>query len=205
MFEIKLKELREQYKLTQKNLASKLNLTQSTIAYYEIGKKLPTIENLISIAKFFNVSTDYLLGLSLDNYIPAKSINVVKKEENVYINNSFTNEQNKLLNYYNRLNSEDKEYVIGIMIGLYKEDKVTNRQVNILRSNIDKDIALELESYRQELLIKKKDINNKNTVSPNIPVLYSDDPEILKELESYRKELINEKKNINSSSTKRKA
>lgn len=127
MFEIMLKELREQYKPTQRDLACKLNLTQSTIAYYENGKKLPTIENLISIAKFFNVSTDYLLGLSFNNYIQGQNISIIKEEESVYISNKFTDEQNKLLNYYNRLNNEDKEYIIGLMIDLYKENKAMNR------------------------------------------------------------------------------
>ena len=66
MFSYRLKQLREKAGLTQDELAKKLNLTQSTIAYYENGKKMPTLENAMIIAKLFNVTLDYLLGLSAD-------------------------------------------------------------------------------------------------------------------------------------------
>mgnify|MGYP000896838630 FL=1 len=66
MFSYRLKQLREKAGLTQDELAKKLNLTQSTIAYYENGKKMPTLENAMIIAKLFNVTLDYLLGLSTD-------------------------------------------------------------------------------------------------------------------------------------------
>ncbi|WP_129721393.1 helix-turn-helix domain-containing protein [Xylanivirga thermophila] len=66
MFPYRLKQLRENAGLTQDELAKKLNLTQSTIAYYESGRKMPTLENAIIIAKLFDISFDYLLGLSND-------------------------------------------------------------------------------------------------------------------------------------------
>lgn len=69
MFPYRLKQLRKNIGLTQKELAKKLNLTQSTIAYYESGRKMPTLENAKLIAKIFDTSLDYLLGIS-DNKIP---------------------------------------------------------------------------------------------------------------------------------------
>lgn len=62
MFPQRLKQLRDDADITQTQLAKKLNLTQSTIAYYESGKKMPTLENVEAIANFFNISVDYLLG-----------------------------------------------------------------------------------------------------------------------------------------------
>lgn len=62
MFPHRLRQLRDNCNLTQEELAKELNLTQSTIAYYESGRKMPTLENTEAIADFFNVSVDYLLG-----------------------------------------------------------------------------------------------------------------------------------------------
>ena len=59
----KLKLLRLQDNMTQEELAQKLNLTKSVISAYETGLRLPSYDVLIRIAKIFNVSTDYLLGL----------------------------------------------------------------------------------------------------------------------------------------------
>ena len=59
----KLKLLRLQDNMTQEQLAQKLNLTKSVISAYETGLRLPSYDVLIRLAKIFNVSTDYLLGL----------------------------------------------------------------------------------------------------------------------------------------------
>jgi transcriptional regulator with XRE-family HTH domain len=57
----KIAELRDLHKLTQKELADKLNLSQSAIAYYETNKKRPSIETLQLMAKIFNVNISYFL------------------------------------------------------------------------------------------------------------------------------------------------
>ena len=49
--------------MTQAQLAQKLELTKSVISAYETGLRLPSYDVLIHIAKIYNVSTDYLLGL----------------------------------------------------------------------------------------------------------------------------------------------
>lgn len=61
---LRLKELREQWRLSQDGLGMKINVSQSTISAYEIGERTPDLEALIAIAKFFDVSIDYLVGLS---------------------------------------------------------------------------------------------------------------------------------------------
>ena len=57
----RLKQLRKSHHLTAKQLAEKLLLAESTISLYENGKREPDFKTLITIARFFNVSTDYLL------------------------------------------------------------------------------------------------------------------------------------------------
>ncbi len=58
-----LKTLRLREDMTQAQLAQKLSLTKSVISAYETGLRLPSYDVLIQIAKIFNVTTDYLLGL----------------------------------------------------------------------------------------------------------------------------------------------
>ena len=61
----KLKMLREERKLTQDDLARKLNLSKANISRYELGSRQPSIDIIITIAEFFNVSLDWLLGRSI--------------------------------------------------------------------------------------------------------------------------------------------
>ena len=63
IFAQRLKSLRKEIGLSQEALAKKLNLDKSTVAKYETEKISPSIEMLIIFAKFFKVSTNYLLGL----------------------------------------------------------------------------------------------------------------------------------------------
>ncbi|MGV8145763.1 MAG: helix-turn-helix domain-containing protein [Alkaliphilus sp.] len=58
-----LKKLREEKKIRQSDLADILNISRQAISNYEQGTRFPKDEKLLlSIADFFNVSTDFLLG-----------------------------------------------------------------------------------------------------------------------------------------------
>lgn len=60
----RIRDLREDRDLLQKDLAKILNCTQVCYSNYEMGKRdLPT-EVLIQLARFYHTSTDYLLGLT---------------------------------------------------------------------------------------------------------------------------------------------
>ena len=60
----RIRDLREDRDLLQKDLAKRLNCTQVCYSIYEMGKRdLPT-EVLIQLARFYHTSTDYLLGLT---------------------------------------------------------------------------------------------------------------------------------------------
>ena len=63
IFSIRVKELRKQKRLSQTELGEVLGLTHKSISTIESGVRGTTIEKLILLAKFFDVSTDYLLGL----------------------------------------------------------------------------------------------------------------------------------------------
>lgn len=57
-----LAELRQDRRLTQKELANILYVTDGTISNYENGVHLPDVDKLVSIADYFGVTVDYLLG-----------------------------------------------------------------------------------------------------------------------------------------------
>lgn len=58
-----LKALRIQNNITQAQLAQQLGLTKAVISAYETGLHMPSYDVLITIAKIFKVTTDYLLGV----------------------------------------------------------------------------------------------------------------------------------------------
>ena len=58
----RLKKLRKEGKLTQKDIATFLNISQPAYQQFESGKKKMNLETMEKLADFFNVSTDYLLG-----------------------------------------------------------------------------------------------------------------------------------------------
>ena len=66
-----LKDLRTERHLSQQQLADLLNISQSAIAKWELDKTEPTASAIVSVALFFDVSCDFLLGLKdeFDNKI----------------------------------------------------------------------------------------------------------------------------------------
>ena len=59
-----LSELREDKGLTQRKLSEILHISNSSISAFETNRRVPNIEHLTAFAQFFNVTTDYLLGLT---------------------------------------------------------------------------------------------------------------------------------------------
>ena len=60
----RIRELREDKDLTQKQLGQILNMSQTVYSQYEIGKNDVPTKILIELAKFHNTSVDYILGLT---------------------------------------------------------------------------------------------------------------------------------------------
>lgn len=61
---LKIRDMREDRDLTQKQISQLLDCTQQTYSRYETGEITIDIYNLIKLAQFYNTSTDYLLGLT---------------------------------------------------------------------------------------------------------------------------------------------
>lgn len=63
----RLKTLRLAKNLTQKEISELININQGNYSRYEKGTLMPTIETLIELSRFYNVSIDYLLGVDKVN------------------------------------------------------------------------------------------------------------------------------------------
>ena len=63
-FAERLKDLRNEKGITQDKLAEETGLSQAALANWENGKRSPSAAAIITLAKYFNVTTDYLLGIT---------------------------------------------------------------------------------------------------------------------------------------------
>ena len=106
-------ELRKDRGLTQKDFADILHVSKSAVSHYEQGISVPTLQVLITIADYFNVNVDYLLGRCKDN-IKYSDIN------DIYLN-SYT--VGKLLTMSLSLSKKKRKYLIDTINMLFGDIK----------------------------------------------------------------------------------
>jgi transcriptional regulator with XRE-family HTH domain len=104
----RLKELRYEKKWTQKHLGSLLHVRNTTISKFETGRASLTDIIIIKAAQLFDVTSDYLLGITLTRTNTELELPVNEK---------------KILFYFNRLDEEYKDSVKGYMVDLYREQQ----------------------------------------------------------------------------------
>lgn len=61
---MRIRDLREDMDLTQKQIADYLNVKQNTYSQYENGQRQLPLQSLIALARYYKTSTDYILGLT---------------------------------------------------------------------------------------------------------------------------------------------
>lgn len=134
-FSARLKELRQSKNLTQQKLADYLKTSKSSINMYERGEREPGLEMVETIADFFNVDLDYLLGKSdIPNKALVHSYNLAdlpmasKVDPDMFI-----------LYMYKQLDTEDKAEIRGEMKQMLKADKYQSQKT------VSDDIAEELK------------------------------------------------------------
>ncbi len=71
----RLRDIREDRDLTQKQVADYLKITQQQYSLYENGKRTLPVDMLIELSKLYGVSTDYILGLS-NEYNIKNNVNI---------------------------------------------------------------------------------------------------------------------------------
>ena len=107
----RLKQLRKERNMTQVALGKQLHYGSASITHYESGKSTPSISDMKKIAAIFNVSLDYLLGVS-DTRIPyADSDESMEKWKAIY-------------EYFLELSEEDAEDLIAYAQWLLTRHKI---------------------------------------------------------------------------------
>lgn len=79
-FGMRLKQLRIRRKLTQREVAGKLNVTRQTIGCYERNELTPSLDVLIRMALLYRTSTDYLLNLDKRDMLDLSELSNSQKE-----------------------------------------------------------------------------------------------------------------------------
>lgn len=103
MLSERLKALRKKDGATQEEFAERLGIARSTYSGYERGTSEPDNETLDKIAKYFSVTTDYLLGRSENNIADLDAFKL------------------NMLDDFNKLSKEDQQYIMGLIKRLPKD------------------------------------------------------------------------------------
>lgn len=95
----RLKQLRLEYGMTQLEIANRIGVTATSVQRIEYGSARPSLDTLIRFALCFNVSLDYLVGLSQRKSLSSDGNNLSKK-------------QLRLLQYLGELSDADADLLI---------------------------------------------------------------------------------------------
>lgn len=93
LFGDRLKELRKLHNLTQEDIAKMFDITKNAVHSWETNKSQPSIEVITTLAEYFNVSTDYLLGLNQDDHAKIEKLRSACQEAGLMAGQDFTLEE----------------------------------------------------------------------------------------------------------------
>ena len=113
------KSLREETGLSQQKLADKLGISSSGIAHLELSESEPKSSTLIAYSKYFDVSTDYLLGLE-DDFGTRTS---APMSFTVPTSNELTTKEKALLQAFNNLLPETQDFILRTTQSLSDKDR----------------------------------------------------------------------------------
>ena len=79
-FGLRIRELREKYKMSQEELGRRIDRSKSVISSYENNLKVPPLEILTQLAVLFNVSLDYLVGIDKEKMISVEGLSEEQRD-----------------------------------------------------------------------------------------------------------------------------
>ena len=123
IFEERLKKLRNDLGITQKELADKIGVNRTTVGGYETKGKEPSYNTLIKIAKTLNCSLDFLLGYSEENSSTNGAQQISPKLKASYEKLSKREDLQLLFKETEDLNPDSIKLIVRI-IDLIKEEKM---------------------------------------------------------------------------------
>lgn len=140
----RIRKYRKDMKLTQDELAKKLNTSKGTISNYETGYRSPRQDDLFLLAEVLNINIDDLFPPREDNKIETHNIPVVSKisagepihaEENIESYISIPNAKENTFGLIVSGDSMDKEFKDGDIVVVEKDAVVENGQIGVVHIN----------------------------------------------------------------------
>lgn len=119
----RIKKLREDKGLTQADVCSAINISQSTLANYETNFRTPKLDVLLELANFYKVSLDYLLGRT-DNPFPINE-KKIPKDLNKFL------QQSEIIFDGDAYNLDDEERAMvmqSLKVAFYAAKKANKRK-----------------------------------------------------------------------------
>ncbi len=110
----RLRTIRQEHRLTQQELANVLGMDRTTYTYYESGKTAPSAANLVKLAKIYNVTVGYLLGVE-DNHPERIRSALVKLSSSVDPISQLPREERALLMNFRLLDEKDREEIVQLI------------------------------------------------------------------------------------------
>lgn len=114
-FDARLENLLEERNISQKQLSTELHIAPSTLNGYLRMNREPDYTTLIELAAYFNVSTDYLLGIT--------NLRSPSASEDVY-----SDEEGDLISIYRALKPKERNYLLKQTHIYYEQDLDSNQK-----------------------------------------------------------------------------
>lgn len=110
-------KLREKKGLSQKELANILNVSSSAVALWEVNKRCPSLDSLIEIADFFDISMDFLFASDRKNknFVPIQY-------------QAYPAQTEKIIEYFQSMNEESRDIIIGEARKLLREQRLEEKR-----------------------------------------------------------------------------
>lgn len=103
----RIKDLRKKAKMNQEDLGAILEVTGAAVGSYERGKREPSIESIKKMCEIFNVTSDYLLGMTDDRYATVRFNSKVELQTLLEVNEHVTL-------YNHELSKDEKQRIIDV-------------------------------------------------------------------------------------------
>ncbi len=144
----RIQELRTDKGILQKDLAKLLNVSVATISHYELNVNLPDVETLKKIALYFNVSSDYLLGI-INEPAPINNDNsFIKVPEK--LSSHAKDEIKSFIRYLEMKNNIDKSISIGEKHNQRLKNKILLDSKSKIKSNEILELILTYTDSKEE-------------------------------------------------------
>lgn len=119
----RLNKLRQEQGLTQQELADLFHISNSTISSYETGNRIPDVDFLLKLSKFYNILSDYIIGLS-DSRLPLDIMNSTVVDQVSY---------QSVIEKIQRLPIERKRALLAILDDLYLCSVIQDKASNMIK------------------------------------------------------------------------